>query len=194
MKNKETRHLSTRIETRAKKDGKAKGLHGYAVEYNKESKPMLDIWGDEFVEEVAPEAFAESLQERNQVALFNHNVDLILGSVKAGTLQLTSDNTGLNFDIDLPGTTAGHDCWESVNRGDIDGVSFTFRAIDDKWSEVERDGKTILKRTILKADLFEISPCTFPAYPDSQVSCRSLDEHKNELAKRKLELELELYG
>lgn len=189
----EKRHILTQIEVRAKKDSDTRRLSG-SIPYNTESKPLIDIWGDEFIEEISPDAFKDSLEERNQVALFNHNVDLLLGSVQAGTLRLDSSTTGLNFDIDLPDTTAGRDCWESVNRGDITGVSFSFKAVDDAWSEVEQDGKAVLKRTILKANLFEISPCTFPAYPDSQVDCRSLHKHRDELTKQKLLLELELYG
>jgi phage head maturation protease len=35
------------------------------------------------------------------------------------------------------------------------------------------DGKTIVRRRILDADLFDVSPVTFPAFTDTDVSVRS---------------------
>lgn len=69
----------------------------------------------------------------------------------------------------------------------------------DKWSSEERENGKIYKRSILNAELYEISPVAFPAYPTNEVSVRSLDDFKagekrvaDEFRKRKLEIELEL--
>ena len=64
-----------------------------------------------------------------------------------------------------------------MSRGDIDQSSFGFTVDTDKWEE--RDN--ILVRTISKVrQLFDVSPVTYPAYPDATVALRSLNESEKE--------------
>lgn len=190
---KEVRQLNSKLELRAIIDGQqeSRTIGGYALKYNELSEIMYDYWGDEFVEEFAPGAFDESLQKRDQKALWNHKMEMPLGSVKANTLRFNSDTTGLSYDIDLPNNSWGNDALESVRRGDVDGSSFGFICVSggDKWSKVVIDGREIYRRTIMKAELYEVSPCTFPAYSSSEINVRSLEDfkkeqHSNELRKR----------
>ena len=141
------------------------------------------MW-DKFVEVVAEGAFDNSLRNNTIKALYNHNTDNILGSTKSGTLRLECDSVGLRFDIDLPNTTVANDLYESVKRGDVDGTSFGFKVLDDKWSKVEKDGEEIMKRTLLEVELYEISPTPFPAYEDTEVDCRSLEKIKTSVKKK----------
>lgn len=102
-----------------------------------------------------------------------------LGNTKTDTLRFnTGDTTGLNYDIDLPNNTWGNDVRESVQRGDVDGSSFGFICQEDKWSKVQHEGEEMYKRSIIKAELLEVSPCTFPAYDSSQINCRSFERMK----------------
>lgn len=158
----------------------SKTVGGYVVKYNMASQMMEDRWGDKFIEVISESAFNKSLEAKSQKALWNHNTDLILGSVKSGTLNLYSDNIGLRCEINLPNTRAGSDAYESIKRGDVDGMSFGFRCLNDMWSIVEIDGQEAYKRTILEAELIEVSPTIFPAYPDSAINCRSLEDFKTE--------------
>lgn len=186
----EQRQLETeKIEVRAATDGQKKTIGGYAVKYN---SPTLiqDRWGDEFLEEVSSGAFDKSLQNRNQKALWNHDVSRPLGSVSASTLRFNSDMSGLNYDIDLPNNTYGNDAYESVMRGDVDGSSFGFKCISDIWSKIQYEGREVYKRSIVEADLFEVSPCTFPAYDSSEMSCRSLETFKEDIKKEELRKKL----
>jgi HK97 family phage prohead protease len=177
-------------------------ISGYAVKWDTDSVVMRDYFGDEFVEQIAKGAFDESLRDKTIKALWSHDRTKVLGSTATRTLRLTADDTGLAFEVDLPDNTDGRDAWESISRGDVDGVSFGFRASKEKWSSEKREGKSPLyRRSVLNADLAEISPTPFPAYPDSEVSVRSLDDYRESLkaaaraeAKRKLSLELELLG
>lgn len=181
MNEKEIRQLATeKIEIRAAMEGQKKTIGGYAVKYNSPTL-MRDRWGDEFLEEISSGAFDKSLQNRSQKALWNHDTSKPLGSVLAGTLRFNSDTSGLNYDIDLPNNTYGNDAYESVQRGDVDGSSFGFICNDDIWSKVQYEGREIYKRSIVEADLFEVSPCTFPAYDSSDMCCRSLETFKEGL-------------
>lgn len=172
MNEREIRSLPVTLETRAEENG-MRTVAGH-VPYGVESEVLRDIWGDEFVEELAPGCFDESLKARDVVALWSHDTSQVLGGTKNRTLRLTSNEERLLFDLDLPDTQTGRDAWESIRRGDVDGVSFGMVVKRDKWSN--NDG--IYKRTILEAELWEISPAVFAAYPASAVTCRSLETYK----------------
>lgn len=193
---KEVRFLAKDYEVRAKEDG-TKNVSGYVVKFNMRSQL---IWG-EFYERVAKGAFAKSLEENTIKALWNHRSDFVLGSTKNATLRLEEDEIGLRFELDLPNNSWGNDAYESINRGDVDGVSFGFVVRSDSWQYLQTED--VYERTLLDIDLFEISPTPFPAYPDSEVGKRSIEgipdtkedrqkQKQQDVQKRKLLLELEL--
>lgn len=186
---KETRHIHLdRLEIRTIEETESRVVEGYVNKFNMQSELMRDIWGDEFVEVISEGAFKLTLEDKTQKALWNHNPDLVLGSVSAGTLNLFTDNVGLRCEITLPNTTWGNDAFESISRGDVEGMSFGFRCIEDLWSKTQYEDREIYKRTILEAELFEVSPCVFPAYSDSQINCRSLESFKKESRNNKRQL------
>lgn len=174
---KEIRALPVTLEAR-KADGNGKRAIAGHIAYNEESQVMRDLWGDRFIEELAAGCFDESIKTRDVVGLWSHDIGRVLGNTKNGTLRLTSSDTRLSFDLDLPDTQAGNDAWENIQRGDVDGVSFGMVVVKDKWSKQD----DVFKRTILEADLYEISPVAFPAFPANEVTCRSLEKFKEELS------------
>ena len=98
-------------------------------------------------------------------ALFEHDYTKLLGRTSAGTLKLEEDSIGLRFELTPPDTTIGKDLLVSVSRGDITGMSFGFRAIKEEWNfDVEP-----YQRNVIKADLFEVTVTSIPAYPESSV-------------------------
>lgn len=194
------------MELRARDGGKTV-IEGYVVKWNQRSHVMTDWWGDKFVERVVKGAFSRSLSEKEDIkAFWSHNVGAVLGSTKAGTLELVEDDIGLRYTIYPPDTTWGRDAVESIRRGDVSGTSFGFLVRKDDWEYLAEED--LYQRTLLDVDLIEISPTPLPAYPDSeaQISERSIsDESKEKLQalkrsvkggddteRRKLELELEI--
>jgi len=150
----------------APSDGAPSRLVGHAAMFNALSD---DLGG--FREQIAPGAFARSLAEHDQRALWQHDPKLVLGRRGAGTLRIAEDDQGLAIEVDLPDTTWGRDAGISIARGDVTQMSFGFFTVADHWEE--RGGKLI--RTLLDVDLLEVSPVTFPAYSQTDVSARSLD-------------------
>ena len=196
---KEIRALPMTIEVREVNEDEGKRTISGSIKYNNESAEMRDWWGDTFVEEIAEGAFDESLKVRDVVGLWSHDTSQVLGNTKSKTLRIENDKKELRFELDIPNTTVGNDAWELIKRGDVDGVSFGMKVTKDKWSSEERENGKLYKRSILNAELYEISPVAFPAYPTNEVSVRSLDEFKagekrvaDEFRKRKLQIELEL--
>lgn len=156
-----------------KRDDGVTTLSGYAAVFDTLSD---DLGG--FREKIAPKAFANALGKSDVRALFNHNPDMVLGRLAAGTLRLKEDDRGLWMEVDLPDTQIARDLAVSVNRGDISQQSFAFYIKTDQWEE-DRDKKT-MTRTIVEVDeLFDVSPVTYPAYPDTDVAQRSLAKHKS---------------
>jgi hypothetical protein len=204
MPEKEIRAIPVQLEVRESGEGEeAKRTITGSIKYDTDSEDMQDWYGDTFVEQIAAGAFSDSLKTRNVVGLWSHDTSQVLGNTKSGTLRLYDGQKELRFELDIPNTTVGNDAWELIKRGDVDGVSFGFKVRTNgaKWSRFERDGKKIYRRTVLDADLFEISPVAFPAYPANEVSARSLEEFKasekraaDQYEKEKMLLELDLYG
>lgn len=193
--------IGLQLRERQTADGRTVCVMTGEIRYDLESVVMRDWFGDQFVEVIASGAFDQSLKERAVKCLWSHRTDMVLGNTGASTLRLTVTKEAIGFENDLPDTSAGRDARESIQRGDVDGVSFGMKVRKDKWSVEDRDGKKLYKRTILDAELHEISPVAFPAYPENTVSVRSLDEFRQglkqaqeHLTKRKLTLELELLG
>lgn len=169
----ETRVESVKIEIETREvNGKQRpSIRGLAVPYNKRSAPIAGMFREEF----KPGAFTAHLAGNPDVRAFaHHDSKRVLGRTSAGTLRLREDSAGVHFEIDLPDTTDGNDMVESIRRGDISGMSFGFRTVTDKW---RMDGGEEL-REVFAAELVEVSPVTFPAYGDTTVAVRSLEEFR----------------
>lgn len=167
---------ATETELRASPDGKK--IVGHAAVFNTLSE---NLGG--FREKITPGAFKDALKTSDIRALFNHDPNYVLGRVKAGTLTVGEDERGLAFDVTPPDAQWARDLMVSIGRGDISGTSFGFRVAKggDTWEE-QSDG-TVL-RTINKfEELRDVSPVTYPAYPDASVALRSLEEWKAEKEK-----------
>lgn len=162
----ERRVLATNMEVRAQ--GDKPQIVGHAAVFNRDS----ELIGGMFIERIAPGAFAESLGKPDDVrALINHDPNLLLARNISGTLTLREDEQGLHVTIDPPNTTYANDLLESAKRGDISQMSFGFQTIEDSWTRGENGAPDV--RTLRKVRLFDVSPVTFPAYPDTDVAVRS---------------------
>ena len=164
--------VDSSVELRMHGEGTMPTLIGYAAVFN--SRTDLG-W---FEEEIVPGAFTQSMTDGDDVrALYNHDSAQVIGRRSAKTLRLEEDATGLRIEIDLPDTTSARDLIANITAGNIDGMSFGFRAREQEW--IEREGQPELRR-ITNAELIEVSAVTFPAYPDTSIAQRSLELSRNE--------------
>jgi len=151
-------------------DGKKK-IGGYAA--------VFDVWSDDlgwFREKIARGAFTDAIKTGDTVALFNHDSSIVLGRRSSGTLRLKEDDKGLHMEVDLPDTQAANDLYTLIERGDIKQQSFGFTVEANEWKFAQKPGE-LDERTITKVrELFDVSPVTFPAYPDTTIAKRSRDE------------------
>ena len=162
------RRFHRRAELRMTGDD-SRTLAGYAVVYN---SPSEDLGC--FREIIQPGAFTKALKTADVRCLIDHNPSLLLGRNTSGTLRLADESKGLRIECDLDDTSYALDLAKTVRRGDRDGMSFGFIALEDSWFE-DKNG---IVRTILEADIFDVSAVTYPAYTDTSLALRSLDGWK----------------
>lgn len=155
------------VETRAADEKRT--LVGYAAVFNSDT----DI-GGWWTERIAPGAFSGTIGGDIR-ALVDHDMGRVIGRTKSGTLRLAEDSKGLACEIDIPNTTDGNDLWELVERGDISGMSFGFRVTKQEWDETIDPPV----RTIQAIELFEVSAVAWPAYDDTEIGKRSLQEWRD---------------
>lgn len=169
------RTASTQFETR--EDGEKLFIEGYFAVFNSnyEIAPGMS-------ESIAPGAFDNTLSGDIR-ALINHDTTLVLGRTKARTLELRTDAHGLWGKIEVnPKDLDAMNLYERVKRGDVDQCSFGFDILSEE-TDFRDDGS--VHWTITEVELFEVSPCTFPAYEETNISARA--KERDDLLKRKNE-------
>lgn len=160
-------------EIRADDDGGVR-VSGYAAVFDQEA----DI-GGMFREVIAPGAFTEAVKRDDVVFLINHD-GLPLARTRSGTLTLKQDDTGLRMETRLdPEDPDVRSILGKMKRGDLDKMSFAFRATVQEWD----DGEEPPLRTIREAELFDVSIVTSPAYDGTSIGLRSLEKHREQTRK-----------
>lgn len=157
------------IELRANGEDGARGIVGRAAVFNSWSVVMWDFVG-EFREMIMPGAFTNALERSDIRGLYNHDPNYLLGR-DGRSMRVWETADGLWYDIpEMP--QARRDVVEAIERGDLDGNSFSFTVTEDgeEWREGE-DG--IFERYIHEVEeAFDVGPVAFPAYPATDVAAR----------------------
>lgn len=184
----------TMLELRVEGDDKPR-IKGHAAVFNTLSEVLWD-----FREMIKPGFFKDVLQDDVR-GLFNHDSNIVLGRTTSGTLTLEEDELGLRVEIDPPDTTLVKDMvLEPMKRGDINQMSFGFSVKsklagdDEDGDEWVRTGSDVVR--ILKAGgckrLYDVSPVTYPAYPETSVAVRSrFEEFQKDYPGKRLEPDVE---
>jgi Escherichia/Staphylococcus phage prohead protease len=120
-------------------------------------------------------AFDAALTSSQPRAYWNHNKDLLLGSRKAGTLDVQLADKGLAYRIELPDTSAGRDVKALVARGDVTEMSFGVTIGKHRTRRLPSDGSMLMTVTEV-ADLFDISPVPAGAFGGTSVQLYGLDD------------------
>ncbi|WP_281681837.1 HK97 family phage prohead protease [Zunongwangia profunda] len=153
-------------------------IEGYAAVFNKRA----DLFW--FEEEILPGAFDEVLNDDVR-CLFNHNPNYILArSVDGkGTLTLSVDSKGLKYSYVTPKRGYAIDLQDAIETGDVSQSSFAFRASEVIWKDAQNDDEKDLRQIKKIAQIYDVSPVTYPAYHDAEVGKRSYDQHKEQRKK-----------
>ena len=158
---------SINFELRAKPESRT--IFGTATVFNS----SYDMgWYDE-------EMSSDSLNEadmKDVVALFNHDMNMVLARTSSGTLKLNVTGNAMEYEFEAPNTTLGNDLLEMVKRGDVYQSSFAFTVEAEDWQERSGMKPKRVIRSIKK--VYDVSPVTYPANPDTMVAKRGYDATK----------------
>jgi HK97 family phage prohead protease len=178
--NLESRLHIAEVELRVGADGKIE-FNGYATVYDQ----SYDVGGGAerggWSETIASGAATRTLNAKPDVRLLVNHDGLPLARTRSGTLQLSEDKRGLLVHAPSldPMNPLVQQVRSAMDRGDVDEMSFAFRATRQEWND------DYTERTIREFDLSiagsDVSIVTYPANPATVAQLRSaakIDEQR----------------
>ena len=169
-------------------EGESRTITGTAIVFNAESE-VLDDWGMRFREVIKPEAATMEFlntQDIKMNMLHDRQLTIARCNKGEGSMRLSVDDHGVNFEFEAPKCDIGDRCLEMVRRGDYSGCSFEF--YPDEYDVEEREGGKDVKITHRK--FRAITALTIgldPAYKQTSVNARELQEQTDTFKARKAE-------
>ena len=155
------------VETRDEGGEKTFKVRGYASTF----KPyvlFVDDDGTEYKEVIDPHAFDEA--DLTDVVFRVDHEGAVYARSSAGTLVVSVDEHGLRDEVDLSKTESARRLFEDIAAGNYPKQSFAFRVREDSYDPKEHT------RTIRKiAKVYDVSPVSFPANPDTELDIATRD-------------------
>lgn len=136
---------------------------GRAIVYDSLSEDMGG-WRERIVPGAATRTLGQSPDVR---FLINHDPNLLLARTAAGTATLAEDDGGVMVEADMADVSYARDLAVSLERGDINQMSFGFWVTADGWA-----GNT---HEVFGIDLDggDVSVVTYPAFAATSAELRS---------------------
>ena len=174
----------------AEGEGRSRTIEGYAVVFGVRSVNLVP-WSSyrEVYEIMEPGSITNELLQRSDVVLTAfHDNTAILGRWRTGkgTLNLQLDKRGLRVECTLADTERANELLSAIERGDITGMSFAFRADEEdsengvsyeKIEDRNAEGKEVWLRHVKKVTgLYDVTIAGHPAYEQTSVDTREVDE------------------
>jgi uncharacterized protein len=131
-----------------------------------------------YTETIAAGAFKKTLSEDPDVQLLINHEGLPLARTTTGSLRLTEDGKGLHIEADLdPDDPDVARLAPKMARGDVDEMSFAFRAVRQEWD----DDYTERRLSEVSIDRGDVSVVSYGANPATSVSLRAYADSLLEL-------------
>ena len=169
---KEIRNINNYIR---RSDENSRLVEGTAIVFNSDSQDMG------FIERILPTAIDEDTIKRSDIfAYLNHDASrgvLARSRYGNGSLSLDLTEDGLSYRFEAPQTPLGDELLSYLTRGEITTSSFAFSLPKEGGDRWYRSDDGVLHRDIMKIErLYDVSPVFEPAYLETEVSRRKLDE------------------
>lgn len=170
-------------------DADSRTVRGLAIPVEQKSEVLYG----EIRETILRSAVTEDLIKSNDIKLYVDHMPmrgtLARSKYGKGSLKLFITERGLEFETELPNTQIGDEILEGIKRGDYEQMSFGFCVGQDHY-DAKPDADGIWNRYIDNIRMLdEISILSqLPAYSQTDVSMRSLEEVKEAYNKENEEL------
>ena len=141
-------------------------VEGYASTFD--PYVLLTRDGVDYSERIDPTAFDEA--DLSDVVFRVDHQGAVYARTSAGTVSLDVDEHGLHNVTDLSRTARGRDLYEDIAAGNYPQMSFAFTVAEDEY---DRETHTRIIHRVAK--VFDISPVSFPANPNTVLSVSTRD-------------------
>ena len=159
-------------------------VEGYASTFNDPYPIYMDFAGNEYLEVISPDAFAEA--DMSDVILQYDHEGRVYARTSNNTLLIESDEHGLFIAADLSCSQSSRDLYEEIAAGLITRMSWAFTVAAD---EFDHETRTTTITRVKK--IFDVSAVSLPADPNTEISARNLlngeiEQTRKELARRRM--------
>lgn len=166
--NREYRSMELRIVQDQEPEQKSYKVEGYASTFD--SYVLMTVDGVDYSERIDPTAFDEA--DLSDVVFRIDHEGPVYARTSAGSVELDIDEHGLHNVTDLSRTARSREVFEEIEAGNYPQMSFAFIVAEDGD---EFDKKTHTRIIHRVAKVFDISPVSFPANPNTSLSVSTRD-------------------
>ena len=164
--NREYRSMELKIENRQEGDEPSFFVEGYASTFD--PYKLLEIDGVDYYERIEPTAFDDA--DMSDVVFRIDHEGKVYARTSAGSVELWTDEKGLGQRTDLGRTQRARDLYDDIAAGNYPQMSFAFVVAEDHF---DSDTNTRVIDRIAK--VFDVSPVSFPANPNTSLSVATRD-------------------
>ena len=136
-------------------------VEGYASTFD--PYVLLTVDGVDYSERIEPTAFDNA--DLSDVVFRVDHEGRVYARSSAGTVELWHDGHGLGQRTDLSKTQAARELFADIEAGNYPKMSFAFTVAEDHF---DRETHTRVIDRIAK--VFDVSPVSFPANPNTELS------------------------
>ena len=162
----EREYRSMELRLLPQEEEKTYKVEGYASTFD--PYVLLTRDGVDYSERIDPTAFDEA--DLSDVVFRVDHQGAVYARTSAGTVSLDVDEHGLHNVTDLSRTARGRDLYEDIAAGNYPQMSFAFTVAEDEY---DRETHTRIIHRVAK--VFDISPVSFPANPNTVLSVSTRD-------------------
>ena len=162
----EYRTMELRILEPEETQEKSYKVRGYASTFD--TYKLFTIDGTDYYERIEPTAFDEA--DLSDVVFRVDHTGPVYARTSAGTLEVWTDEHGLANRTDLSKTQRAKDLFEDIKAGNYPQMSFAFTVAEDHYDKATHT--RIIDRI---AKVFDVSPVSFPANPNTELSIATRD-------------------
>lgn len=164
--NREYRSMELKIENRQEGDEPSFFVEGYASTFD--PYKLLEIDGVDYYERIEPTAFDDA--DMSDVVFRIDHEGKVYARTSAGSVELWTDEKGLGQRTDLGRTQRARELYDDIAAGNYPQMSFAFVVAEDHF---DSDTNTRVIDRIAK--VFDVSPVSFPANPNTSLSVATRD-------------------
>ena len=164
MSEREYRSMEFRI-LKTEADEPSYKVEGHASTFDRYF--LFDIDGVDYFEQIEPEAFRDA--DMSDVVFRIDHTGPVYARTSAGSIELDIDDKGLHHVTDLARTNRSRAVFDDIEAGNYPQMSFAFTVEEEHF-----DANTNTRIIDRIKKVYDISPVTFPANPNTDLYARAL--------------------